>query len=73
MTIDEKLNLLIDKVRQINMECLNEVTSFKKEFKRFKEDIGNSLEMCSSKISDCEAHIEESTKTIKVCERNIEN
>lgn len=75
MSVDDKLNLLINEVRQIkrgNEECLNEITTIKEDITLFKQDISNSLDMCFGKIKDCEGSINKQSNSIATCESLID-
>lgn len=61
LTIDQKLDLLLNDVTEIktsNIELKENINEIKEEFKQFKIDINESIEMCYGRIKDCE----ESTK-----------
>lgn len=61
LSIDQKLDLLLNDVAEIkntNTEFKEDINAIKEEFKQFKIDINESIEMCYGKIKDCE----ESTK-----------
>lgn len=76
MSIDDKLNLLINEVRQIkrgNEECLSEITKIKEDITLFKKDISNSLDMCFSKIKDCEDSIEKNGVRVSKCDSFIDS
>lgn len=75
LTMDDKLNLLLEEVRKIklgNDECLNEITSVKDDIKQFKKDISDSLDMCFGKIKDCEDSINKNSNNIVSCEELID-
>lgn len=75
MSIDDKLNLLIDEIRKIkvgNGQCLSEITVIKEDIAQIKTDFTNSLEMCFDKIKDCENSVGKNSSKITECETLID-
>lgn len=76
MSVDEKLNLLIDEVRRIkvgNEQCLSEITQIKEDVTKIKNDFTASVDMCFSKIKDCETSVGGNSKKIAECETLIDS
>lgn len=76
MTVDDKLNLLLEEVRQVkegNAAFMSEFSKVKDDLKILKEDLNKSLDMCFGKISDFEQSVGEQSKRISTCETIIEN
>ncbi|KAG8240526.1 hypothetical protein J6590_106621, partial [Homalodisca vitripennis] len=76
MTVDDKLNLLIDEVRRIkvgNEQCLSEITHIKEDITKIKNDFTASVDMCFNKIKDCENSVGGNSKRITECETLIDS
>lgn len=76
LSIDEKLNLLLNDVGQIkadNKICLNDISSIKSDLLTFKEDINNTIEMCFSEIRECKTISKNNETDISKCADTIDN
>lgn len=75
LSIDEKLNILLTDVGQIksdNKQCLSDISEIKNDMIVFKEEITKTIDLCYSKMEDCNKVVKSNSLAIKQCEEHFD-